>query len=178
MRTRDDCRDGTTTKEGPTGAGMTRGPLGSWVTSHLANPILRPLLHSPAGHRLGRRLALIRYPGRRTGRMHELPVQYARDGACIWIMPGATKGKTWWRNLRDGADVDLVLAGRRVHGHAVVIDGTRQPEFAEGLATYLRAVPEARRVLGLPEHASPDSGDTGMQQIRDSAVLVRVDLGD
>ena len=35
------------------GAGMTRRPLGNWVTNHLANPILRPLLHSPAGHRLG-----------------------------------------------------------------------------------------------------------------------------
>ena len=160
------------------GAGMTRRPLGNWVTNHLANPILRPLLHSPAGHRLGRRLALIRYPGRRTGRMHELPVQYARDGARIWILPASPTDKTWWRNLRDGADVDLVLAGRRVHGHAVVIDGTRQPEFAEGLAVYLRAVPEARRALGLPEPASPESGDTEAQQIGESVVLVRVDLSD
>ena len=39
-----------------------RQPPGIWVTNHLANPVLRPLLHSRAGHRLGRRLALIRYP--------------------------------------------------------------------------------------------------------------------
>lgn len=110
--------------------------------------------------------------------MHELPVQYARDGARIWILPASPTDKTWWRNLRDGADVDLVLAGRRVHGHAVVIDGTRQPEFAEGLAAYLRAVPEARRALGLPEPASPESGDTEAQQIGESVVLVRVDLSD
>jgi hypothetical protein len=80
-----------------------RQPPGIWVTNHLANPILRPLLRGPAGHRLGRRLALIRYPGRRTGRRYELPVQYARDGNRIWIQPGSPEHKTWWRNLRGGA---------------------------------------------------------------------------
>jgi hypothetical protein len=97
--------------------------------------------------------------------MHELPVQYARDGARIWILPGSPEHKTWWRNLRDGAEVDLVLAGHGIHGHAMVIDGTRQPEFAEGLAAYLRAVPQARRALGLTKHASPSSGDTEVRQI-------------
>ena len=90
-----------------------RRPLGIWATNYPANPIVRSLLRSPAGRRLGRRLALIRYTGCRTGRMHELPVQYAHDGARIWILPGSPEGKTWWRNLRSGADVDLVLAGPR-----------------------------------------------------------------
>ena len=155
-----------------------RRPLGIWVTNYLANPIVRSLLRSPAGRRLGRRLALIRYTGCRTGRMHELPVQYAHDGARIWILPGSPEHKTWWRNLRGGADVELVLAGHGIHGHATVIDRTRQPELAEGLAAYLRAVPQARRALGLPKHASPSPGDAEMRHIRNSAVLVRVDLDD
>jgi hypothetical protein len=155
-----------------------RQPPGIWVTNHLANPILRPLLHGPAGHRLGRRLALIRYPGRLTGRIYELPVQFARNGDRIWILPGSPEHKTWWRNLRGGADVNLVLAGHDTRGHAMVIDRRRQPEFAEGLTAYLRAVPHARRALGLPKHASPSPGDTELRQISDSAVLVRVDLGD
>jgi hypothetical protein len=31
---------------------MNHRPPGIWVTNHLANPVLRPLLHEPAGHRL------------------------------------------------------------------------------------------------------------------------------
>jgi hypothetical protein len=96
-----------------------RQPPGIWVTNHLANPLMRPLLHSPARHRLGRHLALIRYRGRRTGRSYELPVQYARDGDRVWILPGAPGRTTWWRNLRGGAAVDLVLAGHDRHGRAV-----------------------------------------------------------
>lgn len=155
-----------------------RQPPGIWASNHLANPILRRLLRGHAGHRLSGRLALIRYRGRRTGRMHELPVQFARDGNRIWILPGLPEHKTWWRNLRGGSDVYLVVAGHDIHGHAMVIDRSRQPEFAEGLTAYLRAVPQARRALGLPKHASPNPGETEFRQISDRAVLVRVDLDD
>ncbi len=88
-----------------------RGQPQVWVTNHLANPVLRRLLRSRAGHRLGRRLALVRYRGHRTGRAYELPVRFVPDGDRIWILPGSPEHKTWWRNLRGGADVDLVLAG-------------------------------------------------------------------
>jgi hypothetical protein len=155
-----------------------RQPPGIWATNHLANPIMRQLLRGPAGHRLSRRLALIRYPGHRTGRIYELPVQYARSGNRIWILPGSPEHKTWWRNLRGGAEVHLVLARRNIRGHAVVLDRSRPPELAEGLTAYLHAVPQARRAIGLPKHASPSPGDAELRQISDSAVLVRVDLDD
>ena len=99
-----------------------RQPPGISATNHLANPIVRQLLRGPAGHRLSRRLALICCPGRRTGCMYELPVQFARNGNRIWILPGSPEHKTWWRYLRGGTDVHLVLARRNIHGHAVVID--------------------------------------------------------
>jgi hypothetical protein len=149
---------------------------GIWVTNHLANPIMRQLLHGPAGHRLGRRLALISYPGRCTGRLYELPVQYARNGNRIWILPGSPERKTWWRNMRDGANVRLVLAGREFRGHALVIDRSREQEWAEGLAIYLHAVPQARRALGLGKHSSLSPGGAGLREIGNSVVIVRVDL--
>jgi hypothetical protein len=155
-----------------------RQPPGIWVTNHLANPVLRPLLHGPAGHQLGRHLALIRYRGRRTGRSYELPAQYTRNGDRVWILPGAPGRKTWWPNLRGGAQVDLVLAGHEHHGHATVIGPSQQPEFAEGLTAYLRAHPPARRALGLPRHTSPSPDGPALDQISDSTVLVRVDLDD
>lgn len=105
-------------------------------------------------------------------------VQFAPDGHRIWILPGSPEHKTWWRNLRGGANVDLVLAGHDMHGHAMVIDWSRPRDFAEGLTVYLRAVPQARRALGLPEQDSPAPSDIELRQISGSAVLVRVDLDD
>lgn len=111
-------------------------------------------------------LALVRYRGRRTGRRYELPVQYARHADRVWILPAAPGCKTWWRNLRGGAAVDLVLAGHDRHGHAtVIVPG--QPEFTEGLTAYLTAHPSARRALGLPSHASPSPASPALPQISD-----------
>ena len=155
---------------------MSRRPVSLWAASHLVNPVLRLLLRSPAGRRLGTRLALIRYRGQRTGRVYELPVQYARDGTRVWVLPGSPEHKTWWRNMRDGIDVDLLLAGQRVHGWAVVIDQHDNPTFAQGLAAYLRAIPRARRVLAPPTPGAPSSANAETRQASDRTVLVRIDL--
>ena len=114
---------------------------GFWVTNHLANPVLRPILHGPLGRRWGRRLAVLRYRGRRTGQMHELVVQYAREGDRVWIMPGAPERKQWWRNMRDPLAVDLWLAGRPFHGVATAV---RDPSaLASGLKVYTKVFPSA-----------------------------------
>ncbi len=46
------------------------------VTNGLANRFLIPLLHSTTGRRLGYRLAVVEYVGRRTGRHHQLVTMY------------------------------------------------------------------------------------------------------
>ncbi|MGZ4516807.1 MAG: nitroreductase/quinone reductase family protein [Mycobacteriaceae bacterium] len=157
------------------GTGQER-PVSLWATKHVANPVVRPLLRRPIGHRLGRHVALLRYRGRRTGRSYELPVQYVRDGNRVWILPGLPEHKTWWRNLHDGAEVDLTLAGRRLHGHSVVLDQTREPELAEGVAAYLRGFPHARQALGATRPTPAEMTFPAQHRNHQGAVLVRIDL--
>jgi hypothetical protein len=117
---------------------------GFWLTNRVANPVLRRLLRTPVGRRLGRGLMVVRYTGTVTGRAHELVVQYGRDGNSLWVLVGQADRKTWWHNLRQPADVDLWVAGKHVSARAVVISGTTDPDgAARGLAAYLRAVPRA-----------------------------------
>jgi len=151
-------------------------PISLWVTNHLVNPVVRPVLRGPLGHRLGHNVALLRYHGRRTGLTHELPVQYARDGDRVWILPGAPEHKTWWRNLRDGAEVDLTLAGRCLRGHSVVLDHTREPEFTEGVSAYLRDFPHARQALGVTRPTPAETTITAPGRTGQGTVLVRIDL--
>jgi len=151
-------------------------PISLWVTNHLANPVVRPLLRRPIGHRLGRHVALLRYHGRRTGRSYELPVQYARDGNRVWILPGAPEHKIWWRNLCDGAEVDLTLAGRCLHGHSVVLDQRHGPELTEGVSAYLRDVPHVRQVLGATRPTPAKTTTEAPPSTDQGPVLVRIDL--
>ena len=114
------------------------------VPNRLANPLLRRVLRSPLGARAGRRLAVLRYTGRRTGQRHELVVQYARDGTTVWVLVGAADRKTWWRNLVEPAQVELWLAGEHLRARALAVPGDADPEAcAAGLAVYRRVAPSA-----------------------------------
>ena len=130
-----------------------------WITNRVANPVLRRLLRTPVGRRLGRGLMVLRYTGTVTGRPHELVVQYARDGDTVWVLVGRADRKTWWHNLRRPADLELWLAGEHVRARAVVVAGSADPDQAgAGLTVYRRSVPRAPRV------------DPG------TATLVRIDI--
>jgi hypothetical protein len=128
-----------------------------WVTNRVANPILRPLLRGPLGGRLGGRLAVLRYRGRRSGQIHELVVQFVRDGDQVWIVPGQPERKRWWRNMQEPQPVEVWLAGEEVRGVARVIRGPdEQADVNEAVVAYRKVFPRTNN----------------------PAVIIRVDLGD
>jgi F420H(2)-dependent quinone reductase len=143
------------------------------LTNRVANPLLLRLLRTRAGRLLGRRLAVLRYTGARTGRAHELVTMYVHSGDTAWIFVGQPEHKSWWRNLRTPAEVTLWLAGEEIRAQAVAVEGSRRPDEARrGLAEYLAGFPLARRSLGVRDRSDP-------HQLSDAAaraVLVRVDL--
>ena len=151
---------------------MADGP-GLVLTNRVVNPVLLRLLRTRAGRALGSHLAALRYTGVRTGRQRELVVGYARSGPTVWIVVGQPQSKRWWRNLAAPAEVTLWLAGRRVQGRAVAVEGASQPDEARrGLAAYLDRMPAAARAFGISDRA--DAGQLAAAAAR--ALLVRVDL--
>ena len=81
------------------------------MTNGVANRVVIPVPNSRAGGRLGCRLAVVEYLGRRTGQRHQLVTLYTLDGTTVRITVGAAVRKTWWRNFREPRLVRLRLAG-------------------------------------------------------------------
>jgi hypothetical protein len=78
------------------------------------------LIRSPLHWLASRRLALITYTGRRTGRRYTIPVGYQMADLQVTITVGSPDHKVWWRSLTGkGAPVELIVRGRRRTGHAV-----------------------------------------------------------
>jgi hypothetical protein len=144
----------------------TGGPVnlprthGFWVTNHLGNPNLRPLLRSSLGRRLGRRLAVLRDRGHRSGQVHELVVQYVRVGDVVWIVPGQPERKRWWRNMLAPWPVELWLAGTHVTGAAHVLREPTTPGRCRP-----RSAPITPRFRARNRVASP-SGSTSYRRRR------------
>ncbi len=117
-------------------ATATRQPLG--------NRIVLAMLRSRWHHLLSGSILQLTLRGQRTGRVLRLPVQYARDGDRLAVLPAHAERKRWWRNLTDPHPVSVLLAGRDRAGLAQVVRcGT--PEFAAAAAAYGRRFPRAAR---------------------------------
>jgi deazaflavin-dependent oxidoreductase (nitroreductase family) len=98
------------------------------------------LLRSPLHRLLSRSLVLVTYRGRRSGRSFTVPVMYAESTGELIVLVGHPERKSWWRNLREGAPVELRLRGRRLHGTATVTD-------AEAAAPYIARYPRMRTAV-------------------------------
>ncbi len=70
---------------------------------------------------MGRRLALVEYQGRRTGKHRQLVTQYTRNGRTVSIEVGMAERKTWWRNFQATQPLRLRLAGHDYDAMAHVV---------------------------------------------------------
>ena len=85
------------------------------------NPLVLRVLQSRYHRLLDWYVAVVRFPGRRSGRTYAVPFTYYRVGdATVQCLIGR-KG-TWWRNLRGGADVELLSGGRWLPARAEAIE--------------------------------------------------------
>ena len=110
----------------------------------LQNTLVAAVLGSRLHGLLSGSTALVRYTGRRTGRVVQTPTQYARDGLGVVILVGRPERKTWWRNFRDERDLDLLLAGHWTPMTACAVVGSDDPALAHQLLeTYRRRFPRA-----------------------------------
>jgi deazaflavin-dependent oxidoreductase (nitroreductase family) len=111
----------------------------------LSNMFMIRLLCSPLHRLASGSLLLITYHGRVSRRRFTIPVLYADHDGTLIIFVGHAEQKRWWRNVRDGAEVEVRLRGRRLAGQAEVV-GDRATA-----ATYLDRYPRARPAVEAAE---------------------------
>lgn len=121
----------------------------------LGNAVPLLVLRSPLHGLLSRNALVITFTGRRTRRRYDVPVTYSRDGDGYMVATGGA----WWRNLRDGREVEMLVRGRRVRARATV---QRRPDRVERAlrllcrdhVTYARSVRLPRGADGEPDFAT------------------------
>jgi deazaflavin-dependent oxidoreductase (nitroreductase family) len=84
-----------------------------------ATPAIRWSLRRGSGGPLARNLLLLRFRGRKSGVWRTTPVGYAREGDVVVIV--TSPAYQWWKNIRDGAEVDVRLDGRWQLGRGRIV---------------------------------------------------------
>jgi deazaflavin-dependent oxidoreductase (nitroreductase family) len=94
---------------------------------------------------LSRRLMLVSYTGRKTGKAYRQPVSYVQQGTTL-LTPG---GGRWKLNLRDGRPVRIRLRGRDVLARPELVSDL--DEIEQLLAVMAAANPSVNAFVGIPK---------------------------
>ena len=86
----------------------------------ILNPAMRGLLRSPIHWLLSGSVMLITFVGRKSGQTFSTPVRYIRHEGAIRCFTASTN--KWWRNIRGGADVTLLVQGKSDRYHAMATE--------------------------------------------------------
>ncbi len=111
-----------------------------WIFG-IANPVLRLLLRSPLHRLMSGRLLLLSFRGRRTGKSYTIPVGYVEHNGVLLI----TAQSRWWKNLGEGAVVDLRLRGRARTGRTEVVRD--DAALIEGFRVMLKQTPRLGEMI-------------------------------
>lgn len=134
------------------------------------NDFVAFMLRTPLHVFMGKTI-LITVTGRKTGKKYTTPVGYYQSDGNLWVM--TSRDRTWWRNVKDGADVSLRMHGKDVVGHAEAI--LDEGVVAARVGEYLQNVPMAAKPMGVRmENGKPHPGDAA--NLAKERLFVRIKL--
>lgn len=108
------------------------------------NPVLRALLRTPLGRRMGT-LLVLGFTGRKTGRRYEIPLTAHRMRDGLYVLTGAP----WRHNFDGGRDVEVTVEGCTAPMRAVSLADSGQiaDVYARRIAEL--GVKNAQRQMGI-----------------------------
>ena len=109
------------------------------------NDFMSWVLRSPLHGMLSNGTMLITVAGLKTGKTYTTPVEYYRQDGFLWVI--TLRDRTWWRNLRGGAEVSLLLKRQRVSAFAELDLDEKSVEAR--MDEYLKYTPHAAKPLGI-----------------------------
>lgn len=135
------------------------------------NPMMIWLLKSPLHGMISKGVVLVTVTGRKSGKSISTPTNYVRDGNTLWVI--SWRERTWWRNLRGGAKVRILLSGKSVEGRGQVIE--EEKAVAQSLFDYYQRVPQYAKYVQINLDAAglPISADC--ERAAQKMVVVRID---
>lgn len=116
---------------------------------------------------------LITVTGRKTGNKYTTPVGFYRDGDTLWII--SHRDRTWWRNVVDGAEVEMRIRGKDVSGLAEAI--LDEDAVTAQVIEYVRHIPMTAKGLGVRvENGEPHPEDAACLAKQRMFVKIRLSV--
>ncbi len=140
------------------------------MPSRLSNFIVKTIVRSPFNFVLGPSVGVITVKGRKSGKPYSTPVNVLRLGEGYTVV--SLRGRSWWRNLREGQAAVLRLAGKSLSVTGRVIN--KPEKVAGGLASYFRQYPTYAKYFRVRIEAGGEPNRADLEAAASERVLVRL----
>jgi hypothetical protein len=135
----------------------------------IINPVMRFLLRSPAHGALSDSLMLITFTGRKSGKQFTTPVRYIQTGDTVRCFTAAES--QWWRNMRSGARVSLLIKGQRGDYQAQAIFDN-PADIKKQLLSYLGLFPQDAAYHDIRLNKDSSLNEQDLEQAACNAIVV------
>ena len=136
------------------------------------NPMIVWLLKSPFHFFISKGMLLITVTGRKSGKPISTPTNYLRDGDALWII--SLRERTWWRNLRGGANVRVLLAGKSMEGRGQVFE--EEKSVTQSLFEYYRKTPQTAKYVQISLDTAGLPVFEDCERAAQKMVVIKIDL--
>jgi len=136
------------------------------------NPLMTWLLKSPFHSMVSKNMLLVSVTGRKSGKSITTPTNYVRDGNVLWVL--SWRDRTWWRNLRGGAKLQVLLARKNLTVTGNVIEA--KDAVTGQLVEYYTKVPQYARYSGIALDAAGKPSLSDCERAAEKMVIVRIEL--
>jgi hypothetical protein len=97
------------------GSQRQQGPK---IMFKLLNPLMKLVLNSPLHGGLSKRVMVLSFTGRKTGKRYSTPVSYTWEEDHVIVVTFSP----WWKNFKEPAPVQMRIQGKSVSGTAVLVN--------------------------------------------------------
>jgi len=113
---------------------------------------------------------LITVTGCKSGKKYSTPVGFYREGDTLWVI--SNRDRTWWRNVRNGANVSLLLNGKTMGAFAET--EMNEDAVKRRLLDYIRHTPISAKSFGIRmENKMPDAQD--VERVAKDKLFVKIE---
>jgi deazaflavin-dependent oxidoreductase (nitroreductase family) len=135
----------------------------------IINPVMRFLLRSPVHGLLSNSLMLITFTGRKSGKQFTTPVRYIQTDNRVRCFTAAEN--QWWRNLRSGGRVSLLIKRQSGEYQAQAIFDN-PAEIKEQLMSYLALFPQDAAYHDIRINKDKSLNEQDLEQAARNAIVV------
>jgi hypothetical protein len=136
------------------------------------NPLMEWLLKSPLHGMLSGNTMIVYFKGQKSGKDYHVPVGYLRMDTTLLTV--SSKQRTWWRNLRCGAAVTVLMKGKMVPAHACAFED--DASVAECLKAFIQENPRMAGAFKVSIGADGQPEAESLHQAVSTRVIVRTTL--